>query len=106
MDKSNRSAMDLWVGLQFLEIESSIDSDSETTDDDESLSWVVWDSEDFDEDADYQYPEHADFQNGDAKADGEDVEVGVESFEEDEGDEDIEIFEECFGEAGDESEER
>jgi hypothetical protein len=95
-----------------LELESSTDNDNVSTDDEESLSWVVGDSEDSDKDTYYECTGHADFEDNDvigAREDedeeDENAEVDAESFEEDEDVEDIEIFEAYFEEEDDESEE-
>ncbi len=100
-----------------MELGSSTDNDNVSTDDEESLSWVIGNSEDSDTDTYYECTEHADFEDNDVigaredeygedeDKDDEDAEVDAECFEEDEDVEDIEIFEEYFKEEDDESEE-
>ena len=58
--------MDLWVGLENLELESS-------TDDDESLSEVAGDCGDSDEDSEYyECTEYADFEDNNVSGAGKD----------------------------------
>jgi hypothetical protein len=83
-----------------LELGSSMDNDNESTDDDESLSWVVGVNEDSDKDVYYECTGHDDFEDNDVIGARED-----EDEENEDAEVDAEIFEEYFEEEEDEYEE-
>ena len=89
MDKSNLLTMELGVGLKERGLESFTDSESETTDDDETLSWVVENGEDIDDNnAGIEAVDEEDVEDGDEdiddkyeEAEDEDVEEGFDYYE-------------------------
>jgi hypothetical protein len=84
VDKSDLLTMDLGVGLKERGLEGFTDSESETTDDDETLSWVVEDGEDIeDNDVGIEAVDDEDVEHGDEDIDDKDEEVEDEHVEED-----------------------
>jgi hypothetical protein len=76
--------MDLGVGLKEWGLEGFTDSESETTDDDETLSWVVEDGEHIeDNDVGIEAVDDEDVEDGNEDIDDKDEEVEEKDVEED-----------------------
>jgi hypothetical protein len=85
VDSLTLSAGDLWVGFETRELRSSTDDESESDDNDESLSWVVEDSEYSDGDI---YTEHDEYRGNEDEEDDDDDDEKEEEEEEEENNRD------------------